>query len=79
MSCGPQEPPSDHNTSRLSPKLDKGKAKMPKYEDSMDNESSHYLYNEFQGLNIYTTEAKKALVYANKKLRWSTQEKNSVS
>ena len=37
---GPQEPPSDQSTSRPSPKQDKGKAKMPEYEDSDRNESA---------------------------------------
>ena len=37
---GPQEPPSDQSTSRPSLKTDKGKAKVPEYEDSDRNESA---------------------------------------
>ena len=46
---GPQEPPSDRSTSRPSPTMDKGKEKMPEYEDdpSNDNESTHSLDSEF--------------------------------
>ena len=49
---GPQEPPRDQSTSRPSPKLDKGKAKMPEYEDSDGNESAHSLDSEFGGLDV---------------------------
>ena len=49
---GPQEPSSDHNTSRPSPGLDKGKAKMPEYEDPIDNESTHSLDSEFKCFDI---------------------------
>ena len=38
----PQEPSSNRSTSQPSPKMDKGKAKMPKYEDQDDNESTHF-------------------------------------
>ena len=39
---GPHDPPRNQSTSRLSPRLDKGKAKRPEYEDdqSYDNESA---------------------------------------
>ena len=37
------EPLSDQSTSRPSPKMDKGKAKMPEYENQVDNESRHSL------------------------------------
>ena len=49
---GPQEPPSDQSTSQPSPKLDKGKAKMPEYEDDdfVGIELTHSLDSEFEGL-----------------------------
>ena len=40
---GPWEPPSDQSIGRLSPRLDKGKAKMSEYEDPNDNASTHSL------------------------------------
>ena len=45
----PQEPPSARSTSRSSPKMDKGKAKMLEYEDdpSDDNESTRSLDSAF--------------------------------
>ena len=51
---GPQEPPSDQSTSRPSPKMDKGKAKMSEYEDDRfdDNESTHSLESEFGGFDV---------------------------
>ena len=78
---GPQEPLSDQSTSRPSPKLDKGKAKMPEYEDDHfdGNESTHSLDSEFEGLDIRTNGVKKALESANEKLRRSAREKNPVS
>ena len=58
---GPQEPLSDQSTSRPSQKLDKGKTKMPKYEDLIDNESIHSL--EVLDIPIIQTNgAKKAIV-----------------
>ena len=78
---GPQEPSSDQSTSRPSPKLDIGKANLQEYEeDHLDgNESTHSLDSEFEGLDIRTNGAKKALESANEKLRRSTREKNPVS
>ena len=72
---GPQEPPSDQSTSRPSPKLDKGKAKMMEYEDQVDNESIHSLDIELEGLNtlIRTNGAKKVLEIANEKLYCSNE------
>ena len=77
---GPQEPSSDQSTSRPSPKMDKGKAKMPKYEDDRfdDNELTHSLDSEFGGFNV-SIRVKKALTSANKKLCCSILEKNPVS
>ena len=51
---GPQEPPSDRSTSRSSPKMDKGKAKMPEYEDDQSdgNELTHSLDNVFGAINV---------------------------
>ena len=78
---GPQEPLSDQSTSRPSPKMDKGKAKMSEYEDNRfdDDESTHSLDSEFEGLDIRTNGVKKALESTNEKLRRSTREKNPVS
>ena len=78
------EPLSDQSTSRPSSKMDKGKAKMPEYEDDQfdDNESTHSLDNEFGGFDvpiIRSLRVKKALTSANEKLRHSTREKNPVS
>ena len=58
---GPQEPPSNQSTSRPSPKMDKGKVKMSKYEDDRfdDNESTHSLDREFGGFDV-PIRAKKA-------------------
>ena len=64
---GPQEPPRDQSTSRPSPKLDKGKAKMPEYEDS-----HHSLDSEFGGLDVLIMRTPGAP-------RRSTQEKNVIS
>ena len=77
---GPQEPPSDQSTSRPSPKMDKGKAKMQEYEDDHfdDNESTQSLDSEFGGFNV-PIGVKKALTSANEKLHLSTREKNPVS
>ena len=74
---GPQEPPSDHNTSRLSPKLDKGKAKMLEYEDPIEKKSTYSLDSELEGLDIpmiRTNGAKKAIIITNEKCRRSTQK-----
>ena len=49
---GPREPRSDQSICRPSPKLDKGKTKMSKYEDPIDNASTHSLDSEFEGLDI---------------------------
>ena len=49
---GPQEPPSDQSMSRPNPKIDKGKAKMPEYEDSDGNESTHSIHSEYGGLDV---------------------------
>ena len=81
---GPQEPSNDQITSRLSPTLDKGKAKMPEYEDNHfdGNESTHSLNSEFDGFDvpiIRSSRVKKGLTSANEKLRRSTREKNPVS
>ena len=79
---GPQEPPSDHNTSRLSPKLDKGKAKMLEYEDPIEKKSTYSLDSELEGLDtpmIQKNRAKKAIISTNEILYRSTQEKNLVS
>ena len=50
---GSQEPLSDQSTSRLSLKMDKGKAKMPEYENDQfdDNESTPSLDSEFVALS----------------------------
>ena len=80
---GPQEPPSDQSTSRPSSTLAKGKAKMPEYEDDhFDNESTHSLDSEFEGLDVLIMQMnglKKVIATANEKIRRSTREKNSVS
>ena len=49
---GPQEPPSNQSMLRPSPKLDKGKAKMPEYEDTDGNKSAHSLDKEYGGLDV---------------------------
>ena len=51
---GPQEPPSDQSTSRPSPTMDKGKAKMSEYEDDRfdDDESTHSLDCESGSFNV---------------------------
>ena len=69
---GPQEPLSDQTTSRPSPKLGKGKAKMLEYEDQVDNKSLHSLDIEFEGLDTLMRTTKKAIDPANEKLRRST-------
>ena len=81
---GPQECPSDRSTSRESSKMDKGKAKMPEYEDDPygDNESTHSLDSEFGAFDVpllRTLGVQKALTSANEKLRRATHEKNPVS
>ena len=78
---GTQEAPSDQSTSQMSRKLDKGKAKMPEYkEDNFNgNESTHSLDSEFEGLDIRTNGAKKALAFANEKLHRSTRQRNPES
>ena len=81
---GPQEPPRDQSTSRPSPKIDQGKAKMPEYGDDEfdDNKSTHSLDSEFCGFNVPIIRSpivKKALTSANEKLCLSTHEKNLVS
>ena len=81
---GPQESLRDQITSRLSPKMDKGKAKMPKYEDDQfdGNKSTHSLDSEFGGLDVpllRTPGVKKAIATTNEKLHRSTREKNPVS
>ena len=60
--------------------MDKGKAKMPEYEDDHfdDNESTHSLDSEFGGFDV-PIGVKKALTSANEKLCCSTREKNPVS
>ena len=69
---GPREPLSDQSTSRPSPKLGKGKAKMLEYEDQVDNKSLHSLDIEFEGLDTLMRTTKKAIDPANEKLRRST-------
>ena len=74
---GPREPLSDQSTSRSSPTLDKGKAKMPEYEyDHFNrNESTHSLDSEFKGFDvpiIRSPGVKKALTLANENLCRST-------
>ena len=81
---GPQEPLSDQSTSRPSSTLDKGKVKMPEYEDEQfnDNESTHSLDSEFGGFDvpiIRSTGVKKAVTSTNEKLCRFTREKNPVS
>ena len=70
---GPFEPPSDQSTSRPSPTLDKGKAKMQEYEHHFD------LDDEFESLDILSDGVKQPLDSANDKLHRSTCEKNPVS
>ena len=48
---GPKEPTSDQSTSRLSPRQDKGNAKMPKYEDSDGTKSTHSRDSEYGDLD----------------------------
>ena len=75
---GPREPPSDQSIGRLSPRLDKGKGKMPEFEDTNDNASTHSLNSEPEefDLSIFQTAgAQKALNSANEKLRRSSREK----
>ena len=77
---GPREPPSDLSIGRPRPRLDKGKAKMSKYEDTNDNTSTHSLNSESEGLDISNTQmagAQKTLEYAN--LHRSSREKDPVS
>ena len=66
---GPQEPPSDQSTSRPSPNMDKGNAKMAEYKDDRFNgdASTHSLDREFGGYDV-PIGAKKALISANEKL-----------
>ena len=70
---GPQEPSNDQITSRLSPTLDKGKAKIPEYEDNHfdGNEYTHSLDSEFGGFDVTIIRSpgvKKALKSTNEKL-----------
>ena len=79
---GPQEPPSEQSVSWPSLKSDKGKAKMPEYEDdqSDDNESAHLLDNKLRDFDVpimRTLRAKKSLTTENEKLCQSTREKTS--
>ena len=76
---GPSEPPSDESTSRPSPKLDKGKAKMREYEDQEETEMLHSLDSEFEDLDIRIDGAKKAILPTDRELRRSTREKNPVN
>ena len=69
---GPQEPPSDQSMSRPNPKIDKGKAKMPEYEDSDGNDSTHSLDSEYGGLDVPIMRTPGAPHH-------STREKNVVS
>ena len=48
----PQEPLSNQITSPPSPKSDKGKAKMPEFEDSDGIVSEHSLGSEYGGLDV---------------------------
>ena len=79
---GPREPPSEQSIARLSPRIDKGKAKMSEYKDLNDNASTHSLNSESEGLDILIIQmagAKKAIESANETLRRSSREKNLVS
>ena len=51
---GPQKPSSNQSTSQSSPKMDKGKAKMPEYEDEQHDghESGHSLDSEYDGFDV---------------------------
>ena len=49
---GPHEPLSNQSMSRASPKQDKGKAKMPEYEDSDGIESDYSFDSEYGGLDV---------------------------
>ena len=76
---GPLEPPSDQSTLRPNPKSDKGKVKMPEFQDSNGNESAHSLDSEYVGLPyMRTPRAKQALTTTGEKLCRSTREKNVV-
>ena len=62
----PEEPISDRSTSRSSPKMDKGKAKLPEYEDDqyVAKKLTHSLDNEFGAFDVpimRTLGVKKAL------------------
>ena len=62
--------------------MDKGKADMPEYEDQDNNELTHSLDSEFEGLDtpiMRTNGVKKVKATTNKKLCRSSQEKNPVS
>ena len=70
---GPQEPSCDQSTSRPSPKSDKGKGKMPKYEvdhpdDNDSDGSAPSLDSEFGVPIMQTPGVKKALTSASEKL-----------
>ena len=74
---GPQEPSSNQSTSRPSPKMHKGKAKMAEYEDDQfdGNELTHSLDSEFEGFDVplmRTLGVKKGIVTTNEKLCRST-------
>ena len=63
---GPQYPLSNQSVNRRYAKLDKGKTKMPEYEDdqSNGNESAHSLDSEYGGFEVpilKTQGAKKVL------------------
>ena len=65
-------------------KMDKGKAKMPEYEEDQfdSNESTRSLDNELGGFDVpimRTPGVKKAISTTNEKLHRSTHEKNPVS
>ena len=81
---GLQEPPRDQSTSRPSPKMEKGKAKISEYKEdpSNGNKSTDSLDSEFGAFDVplmRTHGVQKAIVTANEKLRRSTREKNPVS
>ena len=78
---GPLEPPSDQSTSQPSPKLAKGKANMPEWENQVENESILSLDIELDGLNtlMQTNGAKEAIDTANeRKTRSADSAKMSI-
>ena len=82
---GLQEPPRDENTSRPSPKSDKGKGKMSEYEvevhpdDNDSDDSARSLHSEFGVPIMRTPGVKKARTSPNEKLRRSSQAKTQVT